>query len=110
MNVYDQAHDLARAISESGEFKEFDRIRKEAEQDNDVTQMLAEFHQLQIQLQTAQMTGNTPDQDMMSRMQSLGTMLATKPLAARYMQAEAAFTIMMNDVFGIIGEAVGLQQ
>ncbi|MBQ6388290.1 MAG: YlbF family regulator [Mogibacterium sp.] len=110
MNVYDQAHDLARAIRESGEFKEFDRIRKEAEQDNDVTQMLAEFHQLQIQLQTAQMTGNTPDQDMMSRMQSLGTMLATKPLAARYMQAEAAFTIMMNDVFGIIGEAVGLQQ
>ena len=110
MNVYDQAHDLARAIRESGEFKEFDRRRKEAEQDNDVTQMLAEFHQLQIQLQTAQMTGNTPDQDMMSRMQSLGTMLATKPLAARYMQAEAAFTIMMNDVFGIIGEAVGLQQ
>lgn len=110
MNVYDQAHDLARAIRESGEFKEFDRMRKEAEQDNDVTQMLAEFHQLQIQLQTAQMTGNAPDQDMMSRMQSLGTMLATKPLAARYMQAEAAFSIMMNDVFGIIGEAVGLQQ
>lgn len=55
------------------------------------------------------MTGNQPDADMMSRMQSLSTMLATKPLAAKFMQTEAAFSVMMNDVFRIIGEAVGLQ-
>jgi cell fate (sporulation/competence/biofilm development) regulator YlbF (YheA/YmcA/DUF963 family) len=42
-------------------------------------------------------------------MQSLSTMLATKPLAAKFMQTEAAFSVMMNDVFRIIGEAVGLQ-
>jgi cell fate (sporulation/competence/biofilm development) regulator YlbF (YheA/YmcA/DUF963 family) len=36
-------------------------------------------------------------------------MLATKPLAARYLQAQAAFSVMMSDVFKIIGETVGLQ-
>jgi hypothetical protein len=35
-------------------------------------------------------------------------MVATKPLAAQYMQAQGAFMIMMNDVFGIIGEAMGV--
>jgi cell fate (sporulation/competence/biofilm development) regulator YlbF (YheA/YmcA/DUF963 family) len=109
MNVYDEAHGLARAIKESNEFKEFDRMRKEVEQDADVSQMLGELQKLQIELQTAQMTGNQPDADMMSRMQSLSTMLATKPLAAKFMQTEAAFSVMMNDVFRIIGEAVGLQ-
>ncbi len=109
MNVYDEAHGLARAIKESNEFKEFDRMRKEVEQDVDVSQMLGELQKLQIELQTAQMTGNQPDADMMSRMQSLSTMLATKPLAAKFMQTEAAFSVMMNDVFRIIGEAVGLQ-
>ena len=109
MNVYDGAHGLARAIKESNEFKEFDRMRKEVEQDADVSQMLGELQKLQIELQTAQMTGNQPDADMMSRMQSLSTMLATKPLAAKFMQTEAAFSVMMNDVFRIIGEAVGLQ-
>ena len=109
MNVYDEAHGLARAIKESNEFKEFDRMRKEVEQDADVSQMLGELQKLQIELQTAQMTGNQPDQDMMTRMQSLSTMLATKPLAAKFMQTEAAFSVMMNDVFRIIGEAVGLQ-
>ena len=29
MNVYDEAHSLARAIRESNEFREFDRMRKE---------------------------------------------------------------------------------
>ena len=109
MNVYDEAHGLARAIKESNEFKEFDRMRKEVEQDADVSQMLGELQKLQIELQTAQMTGNQPDADMMSRMQSLSTMLATKPLAAKFMQTEAAFSVMMNDVFRIIGDAVGLQ-
>lgn len=109
MNVYDEAHNLARAIKESGEFIEFDRMRKEVEGDNEVSQMLGEFQKLQIELQTAQMTGNQPDQDTMSRIQSLSAMLTSKPLAVKFMQAEAAFSIMMNDVFKIIGEAVGLQ-
>ena len=109
MNVYDEAHNLARAIKESNEFKEFDRMRKEVEQDADVSAMLGELQKLQIELQTAQMTGSQPGPETMSRVQALSTMLATKPLAAKFMQTEAAFSVMMNDVFRIIGEAVGLQ-
>ncbi|MBQ6315416.1 MAG: YlbF family regulator, partial [Mogibacterium sp.] len=95
MNVYDEAHSLAKAIKESGEFKEFDRMRKEIEQDAEVSKMLGEFQKLQIELQTAQMTGSQPSADTIQRMQSLGTLLATKPLAARFMQTEAAFSVMM---------------
>lgn len=109
MNVYDEAHSLAKAIKESGEFKEFDRMRKVVEDDKEISEMLGEFQKLQIELQTAQMTGNAPDQNTMSRIQALGTMLTTKPLAAQFLQAEAAFSVMMNDVFKIIGDAVGLQ-
>ena len=109
MNVYDEAHNLARAIKESGEFKEFDRMRKELEQDKDASEMIGELQQLQVQLQTAQMTGSQPDQDVMNRLQSLSAMIATNPVAARFMQAHGAFMMMMNDVFGIIGEAVGLK-
>ena len=109
MNVYDEAHSLAKAIKESNEFKEFDRMRKEIEADPDASKMIGELQQLQVQLQTAQMSGTEPDADVMNRIQSLSTMIATKPVAARFMQAQGAFIMMMNDVFGIIGEAVGLQ-
>ena len=85
MNVYDEAHSLARAIKESNEFAEFDKVRKEIEGDEDVSKMLGEFQQLQIELQTAQMKGEAPDQNTMNRLQSLSAMLMTKPLAARFM-------------------------
>ena len=42
MNVYDEAHSLAQAIKESGEFKEFDRLRKLVDEDKEISDMLKE--------------------------------------------------------------------
>ncbi|MBQ1329560.1 MAG: YlbF family regulator [Mogibacterium sp.] len=106
MNVYDEAHNLAKAIKESNEFKEFDRIRKEVDDDKETSDMLKELTELQVQLQTAQMVGQQPDKDVFARFQSLNTMAMTKPLAMQYMQAQYALATMMNDVFGIVGEAI----
>lgn len=109
MNVYDEAHNLARAIKESNEFKEFDRLRQEVEKDAQLSAMMKDLQDKQIQMQTAQMTGQEMPADLMAQVQSLGTMLATKPLAGQYMQAEAAFSVMINDVFGILGDAMGMK-
>ncbi len=108
MNVYDEAHSLARAIKESNEFIEFDKVRQEVNADKEVSEMIAEMQKLQLELQATQISGTEPNADLISRIQSLSTMMATKPLAAKFMQSEAAFSIMMNDVFKIIGEAMGV--
>ena len=106
MNVYDEAHSLAKAIRESNEFKEFDRLRKQVDNDKECADMLKELTEIQMQLQAAQLSGQQPDKDMFARFQSLSTMAMTKPLAAQYLQAQMAIGTMMNDVFGIVGEAI----
>ena len=106
MNVYDEAHSLAKAIKESNEFKEFDRMRKAVDDDKETSDMLKELTELQMQLQTAQVVGQQPDKDLFARYQSLNTMAMTKPLAMQYLQAQFALATMMNDVFGIVGEAI----
>lgn len=106
MNVYDEAHSLAKAIKESNEFKEFDRMRKAVDDDKETSEMLKELTELQMQLQTAQVVGQQPDKDLFARYQSLNTMAMTKPLAMQYLQAQFALATMMNDVFGIVGEAI----
>ena len=93
MNVYDEAHSLAKAIKESNEFREFDRMRKAVDEDKESTEMLKEMQELQMQLQAAQLAGQEPDKDLFSRFQSLSTMVATKPLAAQYLQAQGAFMV-----------------
>ena len=110
MNVYDEAHSLAKAIKESNEFIEFEKIKKQVDADEQLSQMLKDLQEKQIEIQTAQMTGKEPDAELISQMQSLATMVGTKPLATQYMQAEATFSVMINDVFGIIGEAIGLNK
>jgi len=109
MNVYDEAHSLAKAIKESNEFRAFDEIRKEVEKDEQLSQMLKDLQGKQLEIQAAQMTGQELSPETMNQIQSLSTMIATKPLAAQYLQAEAQFSIMINDVFGILGEAVGMK-
>ena len=109
MNVYDEAHNLAKAIKESNEFLNFDHLRKEVEKDETTSQMLKDLQAKQMEIQAAQMTGKEVDPELVGQMQSLAAMIATKPLAAQYMQAEGAFSVMINDVFGILGEAMGMK-
>lgn len=109
MNVYEEAHDLARAIKESNEFKEFDALRQEVEQDEQLSQMLKDFQAKQIQLQTKQMAGEGMDSELMGQIQSMYAMLAAKPQAAQYLQAQMRFSIMMKDVSEILADAMNIK-
>ena len=84
-------------------------MRAEVDNDPQVSEMMKNLQQMQMQIQAAQVSGQEPPQELVSQMQSVATMVATKPLAAAYMQAEGAFSLMMNDVFGILGEAMGMK-
>ena len=44
----------------------------------------------------------------MAGIQQLYTIMAADPLTAQYLQAEMRFSLMMKDVYGIIGEAIGV--
>lgn len=108
MNVYDEAHNLAKAVKESNEYKEYMRLREETAKDEMLSKMLKDLQELQVAIQTAQITGQTIDESQMSQFQSVYAMLAAKPLAAEYMQAEVRFSMMIKDVFDILGDAINI--
>lgn len=109
MNVYEEAHNLARAIKESNEFKEFDSLKKEVEKDETLYSMLQDVQKKQLELQAKQLSGGGMDADLMSQIQSMYMMLAGKPQAAQYLQAEARFSIMMKDVGEILADAINIK-
>ncbi len=106
MNVYDEAHNLAKAIKESGEYKDYMRLRQQTDGDPQLKDMLKQLQDMQVTIQTAQLTGQTPDPQAMQQFQSLYTMLMANPAAAEYMQAELRISMMIKDVFEILGDAV----
>lgn len=107
MNVYDEAHNLARAIKESNEYMDYCEIQKEIEKDKQLSDMIKDIRELSIKLQAMQLSGEQPDASLMERMQSIYGMMATKPMALKYIEAETRMQLMMKDVFDIIGEAMG---
>jgi len=108
MNVYDQAHNLARAIKESEEFKQYDYLKKVIDQNAELSKMVKDFQTKQFELQAKQMMGEEMPADMMQSIQELYQSIMTDPTAAQYMQAEMRFSLMMNDVYKILGEVMGL--
>lgn len=108
MNVYDQAHSLAKAIKESEEFKQYDYLKKVIDQNEELSRMVKDFQAKQFELQAKQMMGEEMSPDMMQSVQELYQIIMTDPTAAQYMQAEMRFSLMMNDVYKILGEVMGL--
>ena len=108
MNVYDQAHGLAKAIRESEEFKQYDQLKKVVDQNEELASMIKDFQAKQFEVQAKQMMGDDSASGMMQSVQDLYQIIMKDPMAAQYMQAEMRFSLMMNAVYKILGEVMGI--
>lgn len=106
MNVHDEAHNLARAIRESDEYKQYADLKAKASQNEELTVMLNDFQSKQFEIQAKQMMGEELGPEMMEQIQSLYQILMKDPLAAQYVQAEMRFSMLVNDVYNILGEVI----
>lgn len=108
MNVYDQAHQLATAVKGSEEFKQYDAVKKKIEQSPDLEKAIKDFMNRQFEIQASQMMGQEPDQETIQQMQQLSAALMADPTAAEFIQCQMRFSMMMADVYKIIGEVADL--
>ncbi len=106
MNVYDAAHGLADAIKASEEYKQFRAAKERVDQNPELSAMLRDFENRQFQEQAKQMSGQDTDQAAMAKIQELSQILMRDPEAALYLQAAMRFSLMISDVYKIVGEAV----
>lgn len=104
MNVYDQAHSLAKAIKESEEYKQYEAQKKIVESNPQLDETIKDFMRQQIEIQAAQMMGQEMDAERIQKIQQLSAILMQDPSAAQYLQCQMRFSMMMADVYKIIGE------
>ena len=105
MNVYDQAHQLASAIKESEECKQYTAVRKRVEQNPDLDAAIKDFLKKQFEFQSKQMMGQEVDQSDFAQLQQLSAVLMQDPLTSEYFQCQMRFGAMMSDVYKIIGDS-----
>ena len=108
MNVYNEAHNLAKAIRESEEFKQYEAAKKSVSNNRVVTDMLNDFQTRQFELQARQLMGEASPDDENEKIQELYSVMMKDPLSAQYLQCEIRFSMMINDVYKILGETAVL--
>lgn len=106
VNVHDKAHELARALKDSEEYRRYMEMKAEVSKNEELSKMINDFQDKNMAAQMQQMTTGQPPQDMMAQVQSLYQILMADPMAAQYLQAEMAFTQLVADVYGILGEVI----
>lgn len=108
MNPYDQAHALARAMKESEEYREYQRLKEIAYQDSTNRALLEEYKRLQYRLQAKAVTGESLPQDDMTRLTQIGTLLQFNSDVSAYLVAELRFQRMLADIFKILADVAGI--
>ena len=108
MNVYDQAHALARSLKETEEYREYMRLKEVAYDDATNKSLLDEYKRMQYRLQMKMASGGQMDEDELQKMQKLASILQFNPDVSAYMLAEFRFQRMLSDIYQILGEAAGI--
>lgn len=108
MYVYDKANELARALSESEEYKSYKAAKDKVDKSISSKDMLKDFKKKQFELQAMQLSGQKPDEAKLSQIQNLYQVIILNPDIAEYLNAELKFSQMFSDIYNIIGKAVEL--
>lgn len=103
--TYDTAHKLADELKNSAEYRAYQDAKGKAYASDTTKNLIAEYHKLQLQAQSAMLSGKR-DEEQMQKLQKLGEVLQFDPAAAAFLMAEYRLNGMLGDVYKILAEAV----
>lgn len=104
MQIYDQAHALAKAIKGSEEYINYKRLSEEIDKEPYLKTMIDDFHNRQLELQKEQLLNNKIDPDDEKKMHDLLDVISKDPKAFEFLNAEMRFAQIMGDVSKILSE------
>ncbi|MEY8304935.1 YlbF family regulator [Anaerosalibacter bizertensis] len=108
MNVYDEAHKLARAIKESNEYNEYLKKQKNVFSDTKNKEMIKDFREKALEIQMEQLSGKEVDKEKIDKLQKLEQILMLNPAIKEFFIAEMKFTQLISDVYKILDDVIKL--
>ena len=91
MLAYDKAHDLAKEIQNSEEYKEFARLKEMVTADEKTKEMIKDYKKLQLEAQTCYLTNREPSEETMEKIKKLGEVLQFNQDVTEFFAAEYKF-------------------
>ncbi len=105
LNPYDKAHELARTLKASAEYRTFLAAKEALATDPDAKKMAQDFLRKKMELEYEALAGKE-DAAKAETLQKMYELLAMNGKAREYIEAYFRFQRIMADISKIIGESV----
>lgn len=105
MNIYDKAHELARLVKETDEYKTYIAARDELYEDENNKRMIGDYKKLNFEIQTTYMAGKEPNAEDLEKLKKVGEVLQFNPKITEFFAKEYRFNTLVSDIYKIIGDA-----
>lgn len=109
MSVYNSAHNLARAIKNSKEYKDYYEKHKVVFQNSKTKEMVEDYRKKAMDVQMIQMSGKKVDRSKIDQLKKLEVILMENNVLKEFFMTEMKFGQMMNDVYKILGDSVEIK-
>ena len=106
MEVYNQAHALARALQESDVYKKYSECKDKVEEDPQAKEMLGDYQDLIKNLQEEYMKGGEISEEESEKHDKMKDVILLNPLIKEFFEAEHRLGVVLMDIQKIISEAV----
>ena len=106
MNPYDKVHELVRAMKESDEAKEYIAIKEEIYKDEKSKELIKEFREKQMEVQSLLMQGKEAEAEKMEKLQNLYQILDSNVRIKEFFDKEVKVDVMLSDIYKIISEGL----
>ena len=108
MNIYDNAHEFAKALKTCPEVIELRNAGKKIEGNENNKKMINDFRKLQYEAYSEQVKNGKLSSETQSKLNNLGSIISMNPDVAAYIQSEAKFGVIWEDVMKILNDAIGI--
>ena len=106
MNPYDAARQLAKAIRQSDEFKEYINVKEAIDQIEAKKTISDEFRKTQLEVQAMRAMGQDVSDEQMAKLRNLYNLVSADEQVKNLVQLEQRLGQMLSDVHKIIGDAL----
>jgi cell fate (sporulation/competence/biofilm development) regulator YlbF (YheA/YmcA/DUF963 family) len=108
VNVYDKAHELAKALKLSPEVVDFKNATEKLKTNEVNKKIVGDIKRLQFQMYTMQMQGKELPKDQVDAFNNLMNIVNMNLEIRQFIEAEMKFQQMFQEMMKIIEEAVGI--
>lgn len=110
MNVYDEAHRLAKAIKDSEEYKEYIDRHGKIMADERNQKMVDDFREKAMEVQMEQLSGKEVSEKKLEQLRKLQDILMLNPDIKDFFISEMRFSQMITDVYKILDGAINVSE